>query len=110
MCLFKSEDVFRRMSSLNSVCRRLLSVQRGSMSCSRLMSSDQSAPYTEFKALNVTQPSPHVINVELNRPNKMNAMNNTMWGEIGREGASLLSTILIVGHCLICHPRLTIIA
>ena len=98
------------MSSLNSVCRRLLSVQRGSMSCSRLMSSDQSAPYTEFKALNVTQPSPHVINVELNRPNKMNAMNNTMWGEIGREGASLLSTILTVGYCLICHPRLTIIA
>ena len=81
------------------------------MSCSRLMSSDQSAPYTDFKALNVTQPSPHVINVELNRPNKMNAMNNTMWGEIGRDEASLLSTMIpTVGHCLICHPRLTIIA
>ena len=56
------------------------------MSCSRLMSSDQAASYSEFKALNVTQPAPHVINVELNRPTKMNAMNNTMWGEIGREG------------------------
>jgi len=67
---------------LNIVCRRLLSA-RGSMTCSRLMSSDQAASYTEFKALNVTQPAPHVINVELNRPNKMNAMNNTMWGEIG---------------------------
>jgi len=72
----------RRMSSLNIVCRRLLSA-RVSMTCSRLMSSDQAASYTEFKALNVTQPAPHVINVELNRPNKMNAMNNTMWGEIG---------------------------
>ena len=45
------------------------------MSCSRLMSSDQAASYSEFKALNVTQPAPHVINVELNRPTKMNAMN-----------------------------------
>ena len=63
------------------------------MTCSRLMSSDQAASYTEFKALNVTQPAPHVINVELNRPNKMNAMNNTMWGEIGRERSSLLSSI-----------------
>ena len=80
------------MSSLNTVCRRLLSV-RGSMTCSRLMSSEQSASYTEFKALNVTQPAPHVINVELNRPNKMNAMNNTMWGEIGRERSSLLSSL-----------------
>ena len=72
----------------------MLSV-RSSLSCSRLMSSDQTSSYTEFKALNVTQPAPHVINVELNRPNKMNAMNNTMWGEIGREGASLLSAISI---------------
>ena len=68
------------------------------MTCSRLMSSDQSASYTEFKALNVTQPAPHVVNVELNRPNKMNAMNNTMWGEIGREGASLLFTHSLFGH------------
>ena len=80
------------MSSLNIVCRRLLSA-RVSMTCSRLMSSDQAASYTEFKALNVTQPAPHVINVELNRPNKMNAMNNTMWGEIGRDGASPLSLL-----------------
>ena len=66
------------------------------MSCSRLMSSDQTASYSEFKALNVTQPAPHVINVELNRPNKMNAMNNTMWGEIGREGSSLMSSVVSV--------------
>ena len=83
------------MSSLNSVCRRLLSV-RSSISCSRLMSSDQAASYSEFKALNVTQPAPHVINVELNRPNKMNAMNNTMWGEIGREGSSLMSSVISI--------------
>ena len=30
------------------------------------------------------KPSDHVINVELNRPEKMNAMNNVMWGEIGQ--------------------------
>ena len=71
------------MSSLKTGCRRLMSV-RCSVPCSRLMSSE-SPSYSHFKALNVTQPATHVLNVELNRPNKMNAMNNTMWGEIGRE-------------------------
>jgi len=37
----------------------------------------------ECKALNVSQPAPFVFNVELNRPNKMNAMNKVMWEEIG---------------------------
>jgi len=35
------------------------------------------------KALNVTQAAPYVFNVELNRPNKMNAMNKVMWEEVG---------------------------
>jgi enoyl-CoA hydratase/carnithine racemase len=33
----------------------------------------------QFKALNVTVPSPFVYHVELNRPKKLNAMDNTMW-------------------------------
>jgi len=35
------------------------------------------------KALNVTQAAPYVFNVELNRPNKMNALNKAMWEEVG---------------------------
>jgi hypothetical protein len=34
---------------------------------------------SQFEALNVTLPSPFVYHVELNRPKKLNAMNNTMW-------------------------------
>ncbi|XP_069692433.1 delta(3,5)-Delta(2,4)-dienoyl-CoA isomerase, mitochondrial [Periplaneta americana] len=37
----------------------------------------------QFKTLNVTVPDPFVYHVELNRPKKMNAMDNTMWTEIG---------------------------
>jgi hypothetical protein len=34
---------------------------------------------SQFKALSVTVPKPFVYHVELNRPKKLNAMNNTMW-------------------------------
>lgn len=33
----------------------------------------------QFKTLNVSVPKPFVYHVELNRPDKLNAMNNTMW-------------------------------
>jgi len=36
-----------------------------------------------YQTLNVTQPSPYVISVEMNRPKKMNALNKEMWTEIG---------------------------
>jgi len=36
-----------------------------------------------FKTLSVTSPKPFVFHVELNRPDKLNAMNYTMWMEIG---------------------------
>lgn len=36
-------------------------------------------PRTQFKTLNITVPNPFVYHVELNRPKKLNAMNNTMW-------------------------------
>ncbi|KDR14796.1 delta(3,5)-Delta(2,4)-dienoyl-CoA isomerase, mitochondrial isoform X2 [Zootermopsis nevadensis] len=39
---------------------------------------------TQFKTLNITVPNPFVYHVELNRPKKLNAMNNTMWLEIGK--------------------------
>jgi len=39
--------------------------------------------YSDYKSLNVTTPEAHVVSVELNRPEKMNAMNETLWGEIG---------------------------
>ena len=31
--------------------------------------------YSDYKSLNVTTPEAHVVSVELNRPEKMNAMN-----------------------------------
>ena len=76
-------------SSMQTVCRRILSLSLRSSSssvsasCRRHMSSD-SSNYADFKAVTVMKPSDHVINVELNRPEKMNAMNNVMWGEIGQ--------------------------
>jgi len=39
---------------------------------------------SHFKALSITVPKPFVFHVELNRPKKLNAMNNTMWMEIGK--------------------------
>ena len=74
---------------MQTVCRRILSLSLRSSSssvsasCRRHMSSD-SSNYADFKAVTVMKPSDHVINVELNRPEKMNAMNNVMWGEIGQ--------------------------
>ncbi|XP_017770269.1 PREDICTED: delta(3,5)-Delta(2,4)-dienoyl-CoA isomerase, mitochondrial isoform X2 [Nicrophorus vespilloides] len=37
-----------------------------------------------FKSLAVTVPKPFVYHVEFNRPEKVNAMNQTMWTEIGQ--------------------------
>lgn len=36
-----------------------------------------------YKTLNVTEPSPFVLHVEMNRPKKMNALNKELWSEIG---------------------------
>jgi len=36
-----------------------------------------------YNSLSVTQPSDFVLNLELNRPTKMNALNTEMWEEIG---------------------------
>uniref|UniRef100_R4G4P5 Delta(3,5)-Delta(2,4)-dienoyl-CoA isomerase, mitochondrial n=3 Tax=Rhodnius TaxID=13248 RepID=R4G4P5_RHOPR len=36
-----------------------------------------------YKTLNVTVPKPFVYHVQLNRPEKLNAFNETMWKEIG---------------------------
>ena len=35
--------------------------------------------FPTFKTLSLTNPKPFVVHVELNRPEKLNAMNNTMW-------------------------------
>ncbi|KAF2882588.1 hypothetical protein ILUMI_23605 [Ignelater luminosus] len=39
---------------------------------------------TKFETLSITVPKPFVYNVELNRPDKLNAFNGTMWHEIGQ--------------------------
>jgi len=67
------------MSATTKLCRHLLT-PRYSNSTSRLMSN--TTTYT-CKALNVTKAAPYVFSVELNRPNKMNAINKAMWEEVG---------------------------
>ena len=37
------------------------------------------AEYAQYKTLNVTQPSEYVVHVEMNRPEKLNAMNKELW-------------------------------
>lgn len=68
------------MPLTTNICRQLLSLSRQSkMSNIRLMSGIS----YDYKALNVTMPSPYVVSVEMNRPAKMNALNKEMWTEIG---------------------------
>lgn len=69
------------MSFTTKLCRHLLTPKFISFSPTTRMMSD-TVTY-DCKALNVTQPAPFVFNVELSRPNKMNAMNKVMWEEIG---------------------------
>uniref|UniRef100_A0A023F9K5 Delta(3,5)-Delta(2,4)-dienoyl-CoA isomerase, mitochondrial n=1 Tax=Triatoma infestans TaxID=30076 RepID=A0A023F9K5_TRIIF len=45
--------------------------------------------YSSYKTLNVTVPKPFIYHVELNRPEKLNAFNETMWKEIGECFTSL---------------------
>lgn len=48
----------------------------------RAMSSIPGSDYT-YKALAVSVPRDHVYHVQLNRPDKLNALNKTLWREIG---------------------------
>ncbi|XP_043208128.1 delta(3,5)-Delta(2,4)-dienoyl-CoA isomerase, mitochondrial-like, partial [Amphibalanus amphitrite] len=41
------------------------------------------ADYAQYKTLNVTQPSEYVVHVEMNRPEKLNALNKEMWKDLG---------------------------
>jgi len=63
-----------------SLARHLLAPRHATLPTQRLMSDTVSY---HCKALNVTQAAPFVFNVELNRPNKMNALNKEMWEEVG---------------------------
>ncbi|XP_074099067.1 delta(3,5)-Delta(2,4)-dienoyl-CoA isomerase, mitochondrial isoform X1 [Cotesia typhae] len=45
-----------------------------------------------FETLSVSSPKEYVYQVQLNRPNKLNALNNTMWEEIGKCFQELDST------------------
>ncbi|XP_022688272.1 delta(3,5)-Delta(2,4)-dienoyl-CoA isomerase, mitochondrial-like isoform X1 [Varroa jacobsoni] len=64
----------------------LLAVRRASdiilSGASQLSKRAMSATTTEFTTLKVYKPAPFVYNVELNRPEKRNAMNSAMWSDI----------------------------
>lgn len=47
------------------------------------------AAYAAFETITVDQPRPFVFHVQLNRPDKLNAMNPRMWQEIGDAFAGL---------------------
>uniref|UniRef100_A0A1B6FJC8 Delta(3,5)-Delta(2,4)-dienoyl-CoA isomerase, mitochondrial n=1 Tax=Cuerna arida TaxID=1464854 RepID=A0A1B6FJC8_9HEMI len=51
--------------------------------CAMSTETSPAAGVNSFKTLAVTVPQPFVYHVELNRPDRLNAMNNTMWLEIG---------------------------
>ncbi|PVD25546.1 hypothetical protein C0Q70_13202 [Pomacea canaliculata] len=46
------------------------------------MKRNSSSETWDFKTLKVTRPREYVVNVELNRPEKRNAMNSDLWSEI----------------------------
>lgn len=60
----------------------LLSSRRLGVRCSyRNMGDSQQQSYT-FETLRVSEPAEHVFQVELNRPDKLNAMNTAFWAEL----------------------------
>jgi len=67
------------MSVVTKLIRPLLSGCRVVARSERCMSNTS----YNYETLSVTEPSPFVIHVELNRPAKMNALNNDMWMSIG---------------------------
>jgi delta(3,5)-delta(2,4)-dienoyl-CoA isomerase len=69
------------MSLGTKLCRPLMS-SKFVFSCPSIRMMSDTMSYN-CKALNVIQAAPNVFHVELNRPTKMNALNNVMWEEIG---------------------------
>lgn len=37
--------------------------------------------YNDFETLLVSTPTPHILHVQINRPSKLNAMNDKFWAE-----------------------------
>ncbi|XP_077493663.1 delta(3,5)-Delta(2,4)-dienoyl-CoA isomerase, mitochondrial-like isoform X1 [Amblyomma americanum] len=71
--------IFRR--SLQFAGRALLVTSKGVRCASRSMSSQAATGYS-FETLLVSQPAEHVFQIELNRPDKLNAMNVAFWMEL----------------------------
>lgn len=72
---------------LSGTGRRTLGLGLGSHVCMiqpniRMMSASSAGGYS-FETLAVTSPRENVYQVELNRPKKLNAMNSTLWREVG---------------------------
>ena len=76
-----------RTALRTAVCRGLLAggSRPGRVASVRGLAEEAATSSSAYncKDLNVTTPAPHVYSVELNRPEKMNALNFGMWEEIG---------------------------
>ncbi|XP_077493664.1 delta(3,5)-Delta(2,4)-dienoyl-CoA isomerase, mitochondrial-like isoform X2 [Amblyomma americanum] len=70
--------IFRRSLQFG---RALLVTSKGVRCASRSMSSQAATGYS-FETLLVSQPAEHVFQIELNRPDKLNAMNVAFWMEL----------------------------
>ncbi|KJE95612.1 enoyl coenzyme A hydratase 1, variant [Capsaspora owczarzaki ATCC 30864] len=70
-----------RPSTVSAALRHLATGARP-FSTSMAAASAAEAPKFEFETLAVTRPAQHVIQVELNRPKKLNAVNRVCWAEM----------------------------
>uniref|UniRef100_A0A023FI95 Delta(3,5)-Delta(2,4)-dienoyl-CoA isomerase, mitochondrial n=1 Tax=Amblyomma cajennense TaxID=34607 RepID=A0A023FI95_AMBCJ len=73
--------IFRRSLQLAGRALLVTSKDLGIRCMSRSMSSQAATGYS-FETLLVTQPAEHVFQIELNRPDKLNAMNVAFWMEL----------------------------
>lgn len=75
--LKKHESKVQKYSSVKYICFYHSSVRTMSSA-----TATPAKPYASYETLSIEQPKPFVFHVQLNRPDRLNAFNNTMWHEL----------------------------